>query len=133
MDKLYAEIGARMRALRKALKLTQAQVAEAACIDPSFYGQLERGANIPSVKTLLAVARPPRHPSTSYPGPRTTRTRPERAIANMLSRIGPRTDMAVGVVSTCSPLPQARLRPPRVNITGAAFLLEPLRGLNGCK
>ena len=65
----------------------------------------------PSVRPCWPSRGPPRHPSTSYPGPRTTRTRPERAIANMLSRIGPRTDMAVGVVSACSPLPQARLRP----------------------
>ncbi|MBI5244731.1 MAG: helix-turn-helix transcriptional regulator [Elusimicrobia bacterium] len=57
MDKLYAEIGARMRALRKALKLTQAQVAEAAGIDASFYGQIERGANIPSLMTFLDVAK----------------------------------------------------------------------------
>jgi len=56
MDKLYVEIGARMRALRQALKMTQAQVAEAAGIDFSFYGQIERGANIPSLKTFLAVA-----------------------------------------------------------------------------
>lgn len=57
MDKLYAEIGARMRSLRKALKLTQAQAAEAAGIDASFYGQIERGANIPSLKTFLAIAK----------------------------------------------------------------------------
>jgi len=56
MDKLYADIGGRMRSLRQALKLTQAQVAEMAGIDASFYGQLERGANVPSVRTLLAVA-----------------------------------------------------------------------------
>ena len=57
MDKLYVEIGARMRALRNALKMTQTQVAEAAEIDSSFYGQIERGANIPSLKTFLAIAR----------------------------------------------------------------------------
>ena len=57
MDKLYVEIGARMRALRKALKMTQAQAAEAAEIDSSFYGQIERGANVPSLKTFLAIAR----------------------------------------------------------------------------
>lgn len=56
MDSLYIEIGARMRACRGASRKTQAQVAEAAGIDPSFYGQLERGRNVPSVKTLLSVA-----------------------------------------------------------------------------
>ena len=56
MEKLYAEIGGRMRSLRTALKLTQAQIAEMAGIDASFYGQIERGANIPSLKTFLAIA-----------------------------------------------------------------------------
>lgn len=56
MDRLFVQIGERMRARRRQLRLTQAQVAEAAGIDASFYGQLERGANVPSVKTLLAVA-----------------------------------------------------------------------------
>ncbi|MBI5208379.1 MAG: helix-turn-helix domain-containing protein [Elusimicrobia bacterium] len=56
MDKLYADIGGRMRALRKALRRTQAEVAEAAGIDASFYGQVERGKNVPSLKTVLAVA-----------------------------------------------------------------------------
>lgn len=57
MDKLYAEIGWRMRSARKALRLTQAQVADQAGIDFSFYGQIERGRNIPSVRTLMAIAR----------------------------------------------------------------------------
>lgn len=56
MDKVTMEIGGRIRFLRKALKLTQAQVAEIVGIDSSFYGQIERGANVPSLKTLLAIA-----------------------------------------------------------------------------
>ena len=56
MDPVFASIGARMRERRRQLRRTQAQVAEAAGIDASFYGQLERGANVPSVRTLLAVA-----------------------------------------------------------------------------
>ena len=56
MSKLYAEIGGHIRSLRQALKLTQAQVAEASGIDTSFYGQIERGANTPSLKTFLAIA-----------------------------------------------------------------------------
>lgn len=56
MDRLFGEIGSRIKALRQARSLTQAQVAEAAGIDPSFYGQIERGANVPSVRTLLSVA-----------------------------------------------------------------------------
>ena len=56
-DKTLVYIGKRMRALRQALGLTQAEVAEAADIETSFYGQVERGANVPSLKTLMAVAR----------------------------------------------------------------------------
>ena len=56
MKKVYRDIGARIRALRLASKLTQAEVAERCGIDPSFYGQIERGANVPSLRTLFAVA-----------------------------------------------------------------------------
>jgi transcriptional regulator with XRE-family HTH domain len=56
MKKAYRDIGARIRALRLASKLTQAEVAERCGIDPSFYGQIERGANVPSLRTLFAVA-----------------------------------------------------------------------------
>lgn len=56
MEKVYKEIGLRFRALRKARKMTQAQVAEKAGIDSSFYGQIERGANVPSLKTLFSLA-----------------------------------------------------------------------------
>lgn len=45
-----------MRAVREALRLSQAQVAEKAGIDTSFYGQIERGKNIPSLKTFVAIA-----------------------------------------------------------------------------
>lgn len=57
MDSFYNEIGNRMKAVRSAMRMTQAQVAEKAGIDTSFYGQIERGANIPSLKTFAAIAR----------------------------------------------------------------------------
>jgi transcriptional regulator with XRE-family HTH domain len=56
MQKVYRAIGARIRSLRLGLKMTQAEVAERAGIDASFYGQLERGANTPSLRTLYSVA-----------------------------------------------------------------------------
>jgi len=37
--------------------MTQAQVAEKAGIDSSFYGQIERGVNVPSLKTFVAITR----------------------------------------------------------------------------
>lgn len=56
MDTFYGEIGRRMRSVREALRMTQAQVAEAAGIDASFYGQIERGVNTPSLKTFVDIA-----------------------------------------------------------------------------
>jgi len=56
MKAIYEEIGSRIRLYRKAKNLTQAHAAEAAGIETSFYGQVERGVNIPSLKTLYAVA-----------------------------------------------------------------------------
>ena len=57
MDNFYSDIGARMKSVRKAMRMTQAQVAERAGIDASFYGQIERGVNVPSLKTFAAVAK----------------------------------------------------------------------------
>lgn len=54
--KIYREIGVKIKFLRQALKLTQAEVAEKAGIDASFYGQLERGTSIPSLRTLFSIA-----------------------------------------------------------------------------
>lgn len=56
MEKVYREIGARIRALRSAAKLTQAEVAEKAGLDASFFGQLERGANVPSLRSIYSIA-----------------------------------------------------------------------------
>ena len=46
-----------MKSVRIAMRMTQAQVAEKAGIDTSFYGQIERGVNVPSLKTFTAVAK----------------------------------------------------------------------------
>lgn len=56
MEKVYKEVGALIRASRQALKMTQAEIAGRVGIDPSFYGQIERGANIPSLRTLFSIA-----------------------------------------------------------------------------
>ena len=56
MNSFYSEIGGRIKSMRTALRLTQAHVAEKAGIDTSFYGQIERGVNIPSLKTFMAIA-----------------------------------------------------------------------------
>lgn len=101
-DPALAQIGARMRQLRTSLRLTQAEVAEAAGIEPSFYGQLERGTNTPSVKTLMAVAEALHVaaadllPSPNHPiGQRYT-----SVIEGMLSKLPDRDQrLVVGMVS----------------------------------
>ena len=54
---IYNEIGKRILSARKTLNLTQANIAETAGIETSFYGQIERGANIPSILTLSKIAK----------------------------------------------------------------------------
>jgi transcriptional regulator with XRE-family HTH domain len=84
VEKLYREIGERIRALRQALKLTQAEVAEFSGIDASFYGQIERGANIPSLKTLLAIAAALKTSPADLLPPF---TKPEHAHARAIDRV----------------------------------------------
>jgi len=55
-NEVFVEIGSRISRLRKAVHLTQSYVAKKAGIDVSFYGQIERGANTPSIVTLLSIA-----------------------------------------------------------------------------
>jgi len=52
----YHALGQRMKKHRQRLKLTQEQVASIAKLSASFYGRLERGAEIPSIDTLLTLA-----------------------------------------------------------------------------
>jgi len=57
METLYKQLGERMRTARQTLNITQAKVAETVGIEESFYGQIERGRAVPSVKTLVGIAR----------------------------------------------------------------------------
>jgi len=105
MDKIYREIGARIRAARKALKMTQAEVAERVGIDPSFFGQVERGANIPSIKTLFAVAAAVRVdpadllPPTGKPSKGRAKDTATKALDSLLARLKPRKRrVLIGVV-----------------------------------
>ncbi|MEK7384279.1 MAG: helix-turn-helix transcriptional regulator [Elusimicrobiota bacterium] len=93
MKKVYQDIGARIRVLRQVLKLTQAEVAERAGIDSSFYGQIERGANVPSLRTLFAVAEVLRvEPAELLPKTRGCRKEDPLvagALGSLLSRLKP--------------------------------------------
>lgn len=57
MDKeLAKKIGDGARVARGALRLTQADAAERIGISHAFYARIERGATLPSVPTLSAIA-----------------------------------------------------------------------------
>lgn len=56
MDDDLKAVGSRIRIIRKALKLTQEDVAERIEIEPKSLGRIEMGANLPSLKTLNKLA-----------------------------------------------------------------------------
>lgn len=49
--------GRRIRAVRKAAKLTQEEVAEKVGIAPNFLGYVERGTKRPSLEVVFALAK----------------------------------------------------------------------------
>jgi len=57
MEPIYKEMGKRMRQARTQLELTQEQVSGIVEIEPPYYGQLERGKRIPSLPTLIKIAK----------------------------------------------------------------------------
>lgn len=56
MTDLRGRVGARLRQLRLARKLTQAQLAERAGLSDKFLGELERGRGNPTLTTLAALS-----------------------------------------------------------------------------
>lgn len=56
MTDLRGQVGARLRQLRHARKLTQEQVAERAGLSYKFVGELERGVANPTLTTLAALS-----------------------------------------------------------------------------
>jgi len=81
-----------MRSVRAALRITQAQVAEAAGIDASFYGQIERGVNTPSLKTFVDIAYALKaDPADLLPRRAPGRERLyETAVGNLLAGLNPK-------------------------------------------
>ena len=49
--------GRRLRAVRKAAKLTQEEAAEKAHLNPKYLGQIERGEKRPSFDAIISLAR----------------------------------------------------------------------------
>jgi transcriptional regulator with XRE-family HTH domain len=56
-DDLRRSIGIAARAARMSLRMTQAEVANAVDVVPEVYGRIERGMLMPSVPTLVAIAK----------------------------------------------------------------------------
>lgn len=52
-----ARLGARLRARREALGLTQAALAERAGVTSNYVGVLERGLKLPTLDTLITLAK----------------------------------------------------------------------------
>jgi transcriptional regulator with XRE-family HTH domain len=52
-----SRLGARLRAQREALGYTQAKLAEKAGVTPNYIGVLEHGAKLPSIDTLVKLAK----------------------------------------------------------------------------
>lgn len=51
----YKDLGARVRAMRRQMGLTQEQLAEKVGISASFLGHIERGTRVASLETLVAL------------------------------------------------------------------------------
>ena len=57
MEKLSAELGARIKVVRRSRGLSQEKLAERAVIDSKFLSQLELGKRKPSLETVHKIAR----------------------------------------------------------------------------
>lgn len=53
----YQYVGAAIRAARQARRLTIERLAKLANVSPSFLGNVERGARIPSLQTMVSISR----------------------------------------------------------------------------
>jgi transcriptional regulator with XRE-family HTH domain len=58
--------GRRLRAVRKAARITQERIAEQAQINPKYLGELERGEKKPSFDALIALAKALRVPPATF-------------------------------------------------------------------
>lgn len=51
----YRDLGAKVRQLRRGMRLTQEELAEQVGISASFMGHIERGTRVASLETLVAL------------------------------------------------------------------------------
>lgn len=55
--KTLKQISQNLQQIRKQLRYTQREVAELAGLNPNYYAKVERGDSVPSLKTLIKIAR----------------------------------------------------------------------------
>ncbi len=65
MDQLKL-FGRRVRAIRKAGKITQEDAAEKAHLNPKYLGEIERGEKRPSFEAILALAKALNVPAAAF-------------------------------------------------------------------
>lgn len=53
----YQLLGAKIRRLRRSMRLTQEQFAELIDVSASFVGHIERGTRIPSLETIYRICK----------------------------------------------------------------------------
>lgn len=56
MAHIYRQVGKRIRAVRKRMRLTQEQLGERAGITPDYVGRVERGRGAVTLETLQRIA-----------------------------------------------------------------------------
>ena len=105
---LAAQIGKAARKARTGLGLSQADAAERVGISTEFFGRLERGVTLPSVPTLVELARAlgigtdvllglDKRPPRPAPAPEPT-SKDQRALARRLRRASPSAVRLIGLV-----------------------------------
>jgi transcriptional regulator with XRE-family HTH domain len=86
-----ARLGARLRAQREALGFTQAKLAEKAGVSPNYIGVLERGLKLPTLDTLVLLAKAL-----------------DMSPAELLGDVRPRDHWLDDVLAVASAVPEAR-------------------------
>ena len=86
-----ARLGARLRAQREALGYTQAKLAERAGVSPNYIGVLERGLKLPTLDTLVLIAKAL-----------------DMSPAELLGDVRPKDPWLDDVLAVASAIPEAR-------------------------
>ena len=99
---LRERLGTALREARLQRRLTQGQLAELVDTDPETISRFERGATLPSLKRLLALAEALEVPIVSLVGVASPRAQDEwEALRSSVAKLQPRDrDLAVALLKT---------------------------------